>query len=62
MAQTITTREDAYAWMEQHKPLTPKVGDLAPDFELFDVAGKDSIRLSSLQGKTPVALVFGSFT
>ena len=40
----------------------PKAGDLAPDFSLEDIDGKDSVTLSDFQGKKPVALVFGSFT
>lgn len=41
----------------------PKVGDLAPDFEL-PMLGKDdvTVRLSSLRGVRPVALIFGSYT
>jgi len=40
----------------------PRVGDMAPDFTLFDIEGKNSVTLSSFRGKKPVALVFGSFT
>ena len=40
----------------------PKAGDMAPDFTLHDVEGKDSVTLSNFRGKKPVALVFGSFT
>jgi len=40
----------------------PKVGDLAPDFTLYDPQGETSVTLSSFRGKRPVALVFGSFT
>ena len=40
----------------------PRAGDLAPDFTLFDIEGKDSVTLSDFRGKRPVALVFGSFT
>ncbi len=40
--------------------LTP--GDRAPDFDLRKVKSDDRIRLSSFQGKKPVALVFGSYT
>ena len=40
----------------------PKEGDIAPDFTLFDVEGKNSVTLSDFQGEIPVALVFGSFT
>ena len=39
----------------------PKVGDLAPDFDLPAAHGDGRARLSSLRGK-PVALIFGSFT
>lgn len=40
----------------------PREGDMAPDFTLRDIEGKDSVRLSDFRGKRPVALVFGSFT
>ena len=41
-----------------------KVGDVAPDFELQRLGGKDEarVKLSSFQGKRPVALIFGSYT
>lgn len=38
-----------------------KEGDLAPDFSLKDVDGKNAIKLSDLKGK-PVVLIFGSCT
>jgi hypothetical protein len=43
---------------------TPKVvvGDAAPDFELPLVDGGDTVRLSELNARGPVALVFGSYT
>ena len=40
----------------------PKVGDMAPDFTLYDSSGIKSITLSDFHGEKPVALVFGSFT
>ncbi len=40
----------------------PKAGDLAPDFTLYDIDGKDAVTLSDFRGEKPVALVFGSFT
>ena len=40
----------------------PKMGDMAPDFTLYDVEGQNSVTLSNFRGKKPVALVFGSFT
>lgn len=40
---------------------TLKVGDVAPDFTVQDIDGKQSITLSALRGK-PVVLVFGSCT
>ena len=40
----------------------PRVGDLAPDFTLSDLSGKESVTLSEFRSKKPVALVFGSFT
>ncbi len=41
----------------------PKVGDMAPDFELPMLGMKDTtIKLSSFRGSKPVALIFGSYT
>jgi hypothetical protein len=40
----------------------PKVGEPAPDFCLKRLTAKEWVRLSSFQGKQPVALVFGSYT
>ena len=40
----------------------PKVGDVAPDFELQDPEGETAVRLSDFRDKRPVVLVFGSYT
>lgn len=41
----------------------PKVGELAPDFELPMLGIKDkTVKLSSFRGERPVALIFGSYT
>jgi peroxiredoxin len=51
--------------MRQQKALdklAPRAGDLAPDFTLHDIEGKESITLSDFRGVKPVALIFGSFT
>lgn len=41
----------------------PKVGDVAPDFELPVVGAEGkTVKLSSFKGKRPVALIFGSYT
>ena len=39
----------------------PEVGDPAPDLRL-QTTGGEPIELASFRGKTPVALIFGSFT
>jgi hypothetical protein len=62
MAAKFPTRESTMAWAEEHGASAPAVGDMAPDFELHDVRGETSVRLSSFQGDRPVALIFGSFT
>jgi hypothetical protein len=59
---TIHDRREATAWQRQHDPRAPKVGDLAPDFELRDSDGANPVRLTDFRGDRPVALVFGSFT
>ena len=50
------------AWQGRHGAAAPKVGDIAPDFELYDTQGVKPIRLADYRGRKPVALVFGSFT
>jgi hypothetical protein len=60
--ETFKNRQEATAWQQKYDPGAPKVGDLAPDFQLFDVRGEESVRLSDFRDKKPVALVFGSFT
>lgn len=40
----------------------PKVGELAPDFELRSPDGLKAVRLSSFRGKKPVVLIFGCFS
>ena len=62
MAKTIQNRSEARQWHETYDPLAPKVGDVAPDFELCDLHGENPVRLSSFRGRKPVALIFGSFT
>ena len=62
MLKTMQFRRESKAWQEQFDALAPKVGDEAPDFELCDVNGENPVRLSSLRGRKPVALIFGSFT
>ena len=37
-------------------------GELAPDFTLNPLEGGSPVRLSSLRGKMPVVLIFGSYT
>jgi hypothetical protein len=50
------------AAMAKRDELAPKVGDLAPDFELPLLHGDGrTVRLSTLCGR-PVALIFGSYT
>ena len=50
------------AWQREYDAKAPREGDLAPDFELFDVNGKNPVRLSDFRGEKPVALIFGSYT
>jgi hypothetical protein len=62
MTQTIRNMLQARAWQARYDPQAPKVGDIAPDFELRDVHGENPVRLSDFRGQQPVGLVFGSFT
>ena len=49
-------------WQLGNDVEAPKVGDLAPDFELQDPTGQAVFRLADFRGKRPVALIFGSYT
>ena len=49
-------------WQLSNDVASPKVGQLAPDFELADPSGSRRVRLADFRGKRPVALVFGSYT
>lgn len=62
MPKTIQNRREATAWQQHFDTAAPKLGDPAPDFELSDVNGENTITVSQFRGKKPVALVFGSFT
>ncbi len=55
-------RSHELAWQVDSDRNAPKVGDLAPDFELRDPSGSTVVRLSDFRGKRPVALIFGSYT
>jgi len=59
---TLKNRHDAKIWQKRFDQQAPKVGDLAPDFELHDVSGNERVRLSEFRQRKPVALIFGSFT
>ena len=59
---TIRNRTAATRWQKKHDAHAPKMGEIAPDFELRDANGQNPVRLSDFRQKKPVALVFGSFT
>ena len=40
----------------------PQVHSLAPDFDLPEVGAKRQVRLSEFRGKSPIVLVFGSYS
>ena len=62
MPSTVHYIKKEKAWQKKFDANAPKVGDLAPDFELSDSTGENQVRLSDFRGNKPVALIFGSFT
>ena len=62
MSDTISSLRDSIKWHRRYGRQAPKRGELAPDFELRDVSGENTVRLADFRGKKPVALIFGSFT
>ncbi|OQY30912.1 MAG: hypothetical protein B6243_09385 [Anaerolineaceae bacterium 4572_5.2] len=59
---TLKNRQAATAWQKRYDAKAPKLGEIAPDFELRDINGENPVSLSDFRGEKPVALVFGSFT
>ena len=59
---TILDRHSARKWQLKYDVHAPKVGEVAPDFELRDANGQNPVHLSDFRQKKPVALIFGSFT
>ena len=62
MVNIVRLRRQFKAWQKKYNALAPKVGDIAPDFELHDTKGDNPIRLSDFRSRKPVALMFGSYT
>ncbi len=62
MLKIFQHMREARAWQKQFDALAPKIGDIAPDFELRDTKGENPVSLSGFNGQKPVALIFGSFT
>ena len=54
--------KEVTVWQQENNPNVPKVGEMAPDFELSDFTGTKTVRLSDFRGGKPVVLLFGSFT
>jgi hypothetical protein len=54
--------KEVEGWQKTNNPNVPKIGEEAPDFNLFDHTGLKTVQLSGFRGKKPVVLVFGSFT
>jgi len=62
IADMIRYRKEHQAWQERFDARAPKIGDVAPDFELCDTEGENRLRLSDMRGIKPVALMFGNYT
>ena len=62
MFDMIKQRKEWVAWQKKADALSPKIGAVAPDFELHDVNGENTMHLSDFRDRKPVALMFGSFT
>jgi hypothetical protein len=58
------TLQDILSRADYRDLMTAKVakGDLAPDFELPNLGGDATVRLSVMAEERPVALIFGSYT
>jgi len=59
---TVKDRTMGMKLIQSRGKKVPKVGQVAPDFELKTANGKQTIRLASFRNKKPVVLIFGSHT
>ncbi len=62
MIKSVQIRREYRAWQKKYDAEAPRIGDPAPDFELFDIRKKTSVCLADFKAQKPVALIFGSFT
>jgi peroxiredoxin len=62
MFKILKYRNEMRVWQKKFDASAPKVGEIAPDFELRDTYGENPVRLSDFKDKKPVGLIFGSFT
>ncbi len=53
---------DALEQDQEARSEGPKVNESAPDFSLSEAGSNKTLRLSEFRGKSPVVLVFGSYT
>ena len=60
--RTVADPADGYALIEARRHNHPKVGEIAPDFELALHSGDGTVQLSSFRRSRPVVLIFGSIT
>lgn len=62
MRKMLHYKREFARWQHCYDAAAPRIGNIAPDFELRDTVGENPVRLSDYRGKLPVALIFGSFT
>jgi len=62
LLKTAKRARKEHEWQREHDRTAPKVGDLAPDFTLYDLTGRTPVTFSSFRGRKPVVLIFGSST
>jgi len=62
MLKFIKMQRKAKARQKEVEAFSPKKGDIATDFQVYDINSDEVVSLSSFKGKKPVALIFGSFT
>jgi len=58
----LTVPQKAIELKEKYEETSPKVGEKAQDFKVWNIEGNNKVCLSDFYGKKPIALVFGSST
>ncbi|MDF1816035.1 MAG: hypothetical protein P1V20_27795, partial [Verrucomicrobiales bacterium] len=59
--KTLNSKAMAYGMINLRQSNAPRVGDTAPDFQMYSLKRRSEVGLKALIAKKPVVLIFGSW-